>query len=98
MVHYNKIMNNLYLGDAGFVYMEGLPKFTLIINCCPEIGQLSYSNDIEEIIKLNLLYFDKNLFKRKFKNMNQFHLSPGFTAPFQKIVIEKILNQLNLIN
>ena len=52
----------------------------------------------EEIIKLNLLYFDKNLFKRKFKNMNQFHLSPGFTAPFQKIVIEKILNQLNLIN
>lgn len=45
-------MNNLYLGDAGFVYMEGLPKFALIINSCPEIGQLSYSNDIEEIIKL----------------------------------------------
>ena len=52
----------------------------------------------EEIIKLNLLHFDKNLFKRKFKNRNQLHLSPGFTAPFQKIVLEKILNQLNLID
>ena len=52
----------------------------------------------EEIIKLNLVHFDKNLFKRKFKNMNQLHLSPGFTAPFQKIVLEKILNQLNLID
>jgi hypothetical protein len=52
----------------------------------------------EEITKLNLLYFDKNLFKRKFKNMNQLHLSPRFTAPFQKIALEKILNQLNLIN
>ena len=52
----------------------------------------------EEIIKLNLLHFDKNLFKRKFKNMNQLHLFPGFTAPFQKIVLEKILNQLNLID
>ena len=52
----------------------------------------------EQIIKLNLLHFDKNLFKRKFKNRNQLHLSPGFTAPFQKIVLEKILNQLNLID
>ena len=52
----------------------------------------------EEIIKLNLLHFDKNLFKRKFKNRNQLHLSPGFTAPFQKIVLEKILNQLSLID
>ena len=52
MVHYNKIMNNLYLGDAGFVYMEDLPNFNLIINCCPEIGQLSYSKDTEEIIRL----------------------------------------------
>jgi len=45
-------MNNLYLGDAGFVYMEDLPNFKLIINCCPEIGQLSYSKDTEEIIRL----------------------------------------------
>jgi protein-tyrosine phosphatase len=32
--------------------MDELPEFALIINCCPEIGQLPYSNDTEEIIKL----------------------------------------------
>jgi|LakMenEpi03Aug12_release.lakeMendotaPanAssembly.Ray.scaffolds.fasta_scaffold787933_1 hypothetical protein len=51
MVHYNKIINNLYLGDAGFVFIDGLPKFALIINCCPEI-QISYSKEIEEIVRL----------------------------------------------
>ena len=49
MVHYNKIIDNLYLGDAGFIFMDGLPKFALIINCCPEV-QMSYFEG--EIIRL----------------------------------------------
>lgn len=36
--HYNEIIPNLYLGDAGFIYEPELPEFGLIINCCPEIN------------------------------------------------------------
>lgn len=53
MSHCDKIMNNLYLGDAEFIYLSQLPKFDLIINCCPEIN-ISYSNKYQDnkIIRL----------------------------------------------
>jgi protein-tyrosine phosphatase len=33
----NEIIPNLFLGDATFVYMEDIPDFKFIVNCCPEI-------------------------------------------------------------
>jgi protein tyrosine phosphatase len=41
--HINKIINNLYLGDAGFVFENDLPNISLIINCCPEVN-MHYKN------------------------------------------------------
>jgi hypothetical protein len=34
----DKIIDHLYLGDAGFIYADNLPHFSLIINICPEIN------------------------------------------------------------
>lgn len=36
--HFDKIIDYLYLGDAGFIYADNLPHFSLIINICPEIN------------------------------------------------------------
>jgi protein-tyrosine phosphatase len=36
--HFDKIIDTLYLGDAGFIYADHLPHFSLIINICPEIN------------------------------------------------------------
>lgn len=38
MSHIDKIIDYLYLGDAGFIYADPLPHFSLIINICPEIN------------------------------------------------------------
>lgn len=38
MSQFDKIIDNLYLGSACFVYAENLPHFSLIINICPEIN------------------------------------------------------------
>lgn len=38
MNHYDHIFNNVYLGDAGFMYETNRPQFSLIINCCPEVS------------------------------------------------------------
>lgn len=43
MLHYQEIIPNLYLGDAGFIFETNLPHFALIINVCPEINS-NYSN------------------------------------------------------
>ncbi len=49
--HYNEIIPNLYLGDAGFVYEPESPEFGLIINCCPEIN-IKYKTQDPTIIRL----------------------------------------------
>ncbi len=49
--HINEIFNNLYLGDAGFVYESNLPKIDFIINCCPEI-RIDYRNICNNILYL----------------------------------------------
>lgn len=36
--HFDKIIDTLYLGGAGFIYADDLPHFSLIINICPEIS------------------------------------------------------------
>ena len=38
---YNKIIDNLYLGDASSAYEN---DFALIVNCCPEV-HINYAND-----------------------------------------------------
>lgn len=50
-------MNNLYLGDAEFIYLSEVPKFDLIINCCPEIN-ISYSNNNQDTKILRLKFDD----------------------------------------
>ena len=49
--HSNEIIPYLYLGDAGFVFEPY--SFSLIINCCPEIG-ITYSESS------NVLYLKFN--------------------------------------
>ena len=57
MSHCDKIMNNLYLGDAEFIFVDQMPKFDLIINCCPEIN-ISYSNKYQDTKIIRLMFND----------------------------------------
>jgi protein-tyrosine phosphatase len=53
--HFQEIVKNLYLGDAGFVFEHCLPHFSLIVNMCPEIN-CDYSHvSYDEIIRIKIL-------------------------------------------
>lgn len=68
MSHCDKIMNNLYLGDAEFIFVDQMPMFDLIINCCPEIN-ISYSNKYEDTKIIRLKFNDDSNDNNKLINL-----------------------------
>lgn len=68
MSHCDKIMNNLYLGDAKFNFVDQVPKFDLIINCCPEIN-ISYSNKYQYTKIIRLKFNDDSNDNNKLINL-----------------------------
>lgn len=68
MSHCDKIMNNLYLGDAEFIFVDQLPNFDLIINCCPEIN-IPYSNKYQDTKIIRLKFNDDSNDNNKLINL-----------------------------
>jgi protein-tyrosine phosphatase len=61
-------MNNLYLGDAEFIFVDQLPNFDLIINCCPEIN-IPYSNKYQDTKIIRLKFNDDSNDNNKLINL-----------------------------
>lgn len=53
--HFDKIIEYLYLGDAGFIYADHLPHFSLIINMCPEVNCDYSSVSHEKVIYIKVI-------------------------------------------